>query len=98
VVARYGGEEFVVIMPQTDLRGGMIQGERIRETIGEEPFALSAGPLNVTVSIGVSALDRQSLASPEDIIREADQALYRAKREGKNRVLGPENTECQNNP
>lgn len=98
VVARYGGEEFVVIMPQTDLRGGMIQAQRICEHIGEEPFVLTVGALKATVSIGVSALDHQYLASAEDIIRQADQALYRAKREGKNRVLGPKNTEQENSP
>ncbi len=98
VVARYGGEEFVVLMPQTDLTGGLAQGQRICSAIGGDPFRLSVGPLKVTVSIGVSAHGRPYLASAEDIIREADQALYRAKREGKNRVLGPENTEQEKKP
>ncbi len=93
VVARYGGEEFVVLMPQTDLRGGIAQAERVRERIAATPFAYNTGPLLVTASFGVSALDRQRSYTSEDMIREADQALYQAKRTGKNRVVGPETVE-----
>ncbi len=87
--ARYGGEEFVVIMPQTGVEGAVTQADRIRAMIAEAPFPALPQEQRVTVSLGVGMLDPNEMLTGEDLLRAADQALYRAKRNGKNRVAGP---------
>lgn len=87
LACRTGGEEFVVVLPGADLGVAERVGERIRKSIAAKPFLLGPGShLTVTASLGVS-----SLASGEDTVEElfkrADRALYRAKREGRNRVV-----------
>lgn len=89
ICARYGGEEFVVIMPQTSLEGAMAQAERIRNTIGGTAFPALPEDKRVTVSLGMGVLDPNEMLAGEDLLRAADQALYVAKRGGKNRVVGP---------
>jgi diguanylate cyclase (GGDEF)-like protein len=86
IVARYGGEEFVVIMPQTTREGAMAQAERLRVEVANEPFGGTGTHLTVTISVGVSTLDRDTELDSEAIILKADRALYRAKGTGKNRV------------
>ncbi|WP_439576169.1 PleD family two-component system response regulator [Phreatobacter sp.] len=88
LACRLGGEEFVVVMPDTDAGVASIVAERIRSRVAGEPFAVQKGEnaLDITVSIGMA----QRL--PEDggadaLFRRADQALYRAKRDGRNRVV-----------
>lgn len=87
VAARYGGEEFVVILPECDRAGGVVRAERLRAQIEDFPFqdgdAQPAG--RVTVSIGVAAYPADAITKQE-LIQAADQALLRAKREGRNRV------------
>ena len=90
LVARYGGEEFVVIMPHTLLEGAMIQAERIRSVIASGPYRGIPEEVRVTVSIGVSVFDHNTMKTSEDLLRIADQAMYKAKRQGKNRVAGPD--------
>ncbi|HXU82585.1 MAG TPA: GGDEF domain-containing protein [Polyangia bacterium] len=87
VVARYGGEEFAAILPHTEPRSAMIWAERVRLLIAGTEVRSEAGALNVTASFGVAgaAPDR---AEPAGLIEEADQALYEAKRLGRNRVVG----------
>ena len=88
VVARYGGEEIVVLVPEATLDEARFVAERIRERIGTVPFALDRNnrTLGVTVSIGVAA--RQAGDSDAGhILKRADLALYRAKEEGRNRVV-----------
>ncbi|HYS49290.1 MAG TPA: diguanylate cyclase, partial [Xanthobacteraceae bacterium] len=88
LACRYGGEEFVIVMPETDMAVAAIVAERIRRRVATEPFAIRGGAaaLDVTISIGLA-----SLAGVEDsaahILKRADQALYRAKRDGRNRVV-----------
>jgi two-component system cell cycle response regulator len=88
LACRYGGEEFVIIMPETDMSVAAVVAERLRRRIAGEPFPIQQGAalLNVTLSIGLA-----TLANPEDtaatILKRADQALYRAKRDGRNRVV-----------
>jgi two-component system cell cycle response regulator len=88
LACRYGGEEFVVVMPETDLAVAAMVAERLRRRIAGEPFAIQQGAANleVTISIGIAAL-----GGGEDnaaaILKRADQALYRAKRDGRNRVV-----------
>jgi len=87
LAARYGGEEFAVILPYTDRRGALVVAERLRARIGSHPFlqGTSAGTARVTVSIGVAVCPSDG-TEPEALIRHADTLLYRAKREGKDRV------------
>jgi two-component system, cell cycle response regulator len=86
--ARFGGEEFVVVMPDTDVGFARSIAERIRERVAEVPFAVADGAqqLDVTVSIGLAWLELGG-DSPEQLIQRADQALYAAKRSGRNRVM-----------
>ncbi len=86
LACRLGGEEFVVAMPDTDSALAMAVGERIRQKIAEEPFQADGGvTLEVTVSIGVSSLESPE-DGPEALLKRADEALYKAKRAGRNRV------------
>ncbi len=85
VVARYGGEEFALILPETPLAGASIIAERVRERIAQARFA--AMDLALTISIGVATYPRPELESRQDLVEAADQALYRAKRSGKNRLV-----------
>jgi two-component system cell cycle response regulator len=87
LACRFGGEEFVVLMPDTDFRQAELIAERVRQSIGDRVFDVGAGrPLSVTVSAGVT-LNESASDSPESLIKRADVALYRAKREGRNRVV-----------
>jgi diguanylate cyclase (GGDEF)-like protein len=86
--ARYGGEELAVILPQTDLNGAELLAERMRAAIADLKIKRSAGDdaLQVTASFGVASLPACA-SDRESLIAEADAALYRAKRAGKNRVM-----------
>ena len=88
LACRLGGEEFVIVMPDTDLAKAYHVAERLRAGIAKRPFALdgAGASLEVTASIGVSSLERTG-DTPESLLRRADQALYRAKRDGRNRVI-----------
>ncbi len=87
LACRLGGEEFVVVMPETDMAVAGLVAERIRRRIAGEPFVIDRGArtIDVTLSIGLAGLN-----GPDDsaakILKRADQALYRAKRDGRNRV------------
>jgi diguanylate cyclase (GGDEF)-like protein len=83
---RYGGEEFVVVLPATDLAGGMVQAERIRQTIAGEGMTASGKLVEVTCSIGVCAWPASRAGDAPVLIHGADEALYEAKRSGRNRV------------
>ncbi|NWH08555.1 MAG: PleD family two-component system response regulator [Alphaproteobacteria bacterium] len=88
LACRYGGEEFVVVMPETDLSFAYMVAERLRQQVADMPFAISVPPgsINITVSIGVTASEGPQ-ETAEALLRRADQALYRAKRDGRNRVI-----------
>ena len=87
VVARYGGEEFVIVLPETGTGGATTFAERIREVIEQHPFLYgSGGELRLTVSVGVAVFPAPGLETVEDFLARADQALYRAKAEGRNLV------------
>jgi two-component system, cell cycle response regulator len=82
LVGRWGGEEFLVILPETSVEGARIVGERLRRSVEQlPPFA--SGPQNVTCSVGMAVFE--SDGSSEAFVERADQALYRAKRGGRNR-------------
>ena len=87
LACRTGGEEFVVVLPATDIATAERVGERIRKMVAAKPF--NAGPgcqLNITASVGISALAGVD-EKVEELLKRADMALYRAKREGRNRVI-----------
>jgi two-component system cell cycle response regulator len=88
VVARFGGEEIVVLMPDTQLEGAHAVAERIRQQIGAVPFSIHRGTraIHVTVSIGVAARKAEDTAA-DALLKRADLALYRAKGEGRDRVV-----------
>ncbi|MBI4047143.1 MAG: PleD family two-component system response regulator [Devosia nanyangense] len=87
LACRFGGEEFVVLMPDTDFRQAQSVAERVRQAVAERPFEAGAQrPLNITVSVGVALNDAEG-DTPELVLKRADIALYRAKREGRNRVI-----------
>src|SRR5580692_1044138 len=83
LACRYGGEEFVVVMPDTDTAFAYTVAERLRKSVEETPFAISRDPgkLKVTISIGI-ADSAGKTDSADALLHRADQALYRAKREG----------------
>ena len=87
MACRLGGEEFVVMMPDTDLAKAYMVGERLRQCIAAAPFQLPGGSqIKITASVGVASLEGLE-DTPDAIIKRADQALYCAKRDGRNRVV-----------
>ncbi|HEV7768380.1 MAG TPA: diguanylate cyclase [Thermoanaerobaculia bacterium] len=86
LVARYGGEEFAVMMPETALDDGIAFAEKIRHLVETTAFDTQAGPLNVTVSLGVASVPQSRIHSAKELIVAADRALYRAKKNGRNQV------------
>ncbi|MDI9348569.1 MAG: GGDEF domain-containing protein [Candidatus Symbiobacter sp.] len=85
LLARYGGEEFVVVMPQTTEREAILVAERLRLKIAEDVIETREGSFKMTVSIGMTEF-YSGEEMLEDAIDRADQALYHAKKTGKNRV------------
>jgi diguanylate cyclase (GGDEF)-like protein len=85
---RYGGEELVALLPHTNLEGACKCADNIRRLIEKEGFFMTReGPKKVTVSIGISSFPDMKANSAEDMVRFSDVALYKAKQEGKNRVI-----------
>jgi two-component system cell cycle response regulator len=88
-IARAGGEEFVIVLPETQLRGASRVAEKLRHGLASHAIPTTAGPLGVTVSIGVTALEtRHELAnmSVAELLRAADQCLYVSKNLGRDRT------------
>lgn len=95
IVGRYGGEEFVVLLPDTTIEGAKILAERLRMNVEEASFNIGkylsskADLIKLTLSIGIATFDvsTTSYKNPADVYEEADIALYKAKQEGRNRVI-----------
>jgi diguanylate cyclase (GGDEF)-like protein len=83
VVSRYGGDEFAVLLVETSKAGARLYADRIREVVAKYPF--SHGKV-ITASFGVASLPDDEAGTAEDLFRAADEALYTAKRAGKNQV------------
>lgn len=86
VLARYGGEEFAVICRGIALLNAGVLGERLRARVEQENFDYQGTRLPVTISVGVAALPEANVATASELVRDADSALYEAKRSGRNRV------------
>jgi diguanylate cyclase (GGDEF)-like protein len=83
VICRYGGDEFAVLLVETSKAGARLYADRIRQVLATYPFANGR---RVTASFGIAALPEDVAPAADDLIRAADEALYAAKRAGKNRV------------
>jgi diguanylate cyclase (GGDEF)-like protein len=86
LVARYGGEEFVALLPHSTQKQAMLVAEKIRLAIAEAVVE-EMGAQRLTISIGVASRKELGVAHPHDLIRKADEAMYRAKDGGRNRVV-----------
>lgn len=93
-LARYGGEEFFIVLPETDLEGALKAAERFRVTISETPVLTDAGTIEITASFGAASVNFEKSQgivgqrTGECLIAAADECLYRAKEEGRNRTFG----------
>jgi diguanylate cyclase (GGDEF)-like protein len=91
LAARYGGEEFGVILPGVAAREALLYAERLRRNVWRQSIAHDRAPVGscISLSAGVASLELTAHATAEDLLKAADQALYRAKSEGRNRVALP---------
>jgi two-component system, cell cycle response regulator len=85
-VGRYGGEEFLIVLPGSDGLGGLTVAERIRESFSGKPVHTSAGPVMITLSLGVAAEGGEAASDGSALLRAAGTALKRAQQTGRNRV------------
>ncbi len=98
IASRYGGEEFVLVLPGTPLAGGQIVAERLRKAVHALRFPIPMDRIKVTVSAGLATFPTKRIADFDTLFRYADEALYRAKKNGRNRVeimLGNMNSELK---
>lgn len=91
MAGRYGGEEFVLLLPETGRKGALFVAEKVRRTVEEFDFSPRdedelPGPQHLTISIGAATFPESNVETTERLIEAADQALYRAKENGRNRV------------
>jgi diguanylate cyclase (GGDEF)-like protein len=84
--SRYGGDEFAVVLPETTLEGAITIAERIRTLVADTPFQYEDHTFSVTVSLGVATTSGEEGLNPAELLRRADERLYQAKHDGRNRV------------
>ncbi|MEW6990924.1 GGDEF domain-containing protein [Colwelliaceae bacterium 6441] len=84
-LARYGGEEFIIILPNCDITGGIETAKRIQHSLAEHGISKDNQKIEMTVSIGISMFNKQH-KNFEQLINDADQAMYQAKQNGRNRI------------
>ena len=90
VVSRYGGDEFVVLLVETSKAGARLYADRIRQVVSTYPFSHGK---RITASFGIASLPDEEAQTSEDLVRAADDALYAAKRAGKNQVATTDSPE-----
>jgi two-component system cell cycle response regulator len=92
-ISRYGGEEFLIVLPETGIKAALFVAEKMCAILSDVPFVTRAGDVSVTASFGVGATGPTGpdiALKVEGLIKAADQSLYRAKQEGRNRYFGIE--------
>ena len=97
ILARYGGEEFILALPHTEIEGGKIVAESIRDTVKRHVFCKDKTGLQLTVSIGISTIQKHHQV-PADLIEDADIVLYKAKENGRDQVISSVDTEKTPSP
>ena len=85
--ARYGGEEFAIVLPETTREGAVTLSERLRQVVASQAFRYEDHAYQVTISLGVATTSGDESMTPSTLIRMADEKLYLAKHEGRNRVV-----------
>jgi two-component system, cell cycle response regulator len=98
LAARYGGEEFAVMLPETHLDDAVAFAEKLRSITEATPVATQAGPLHLTISLGVASVPHSRVHSAKGLVVTADKALYRAKRNGRNQVQAERREEGLDRP
>jgi diguanylate cyclase (GGDEF)-like protein len=88
ILARYSSEEFIALLPETDLEQAKIIAERMRELVENTIMEFEGVTFSITMSIGVAAIDAENNLSLDGILDRVEKALYRAKRSGRNLVIG----------
>jgi diguanylate cyclase (GGDEF)-like protein len=86
IVARYGGEEFILMLPETTVEHALLVAEQLRAAVAADGLDTPAGRATCTISAGVAGIGAAN-QTLEQLIRQADQALYAAKAQGRNRVM-----------
>jgi len=86
VVARYGGEEFLLVLPNTHFAGALTVADRVWRTVGQKSIQVGDRRQRVTVSVGVSLFPSRDIKSKDQLLKAADEALYRAKQDGRDRI------------
>jgi diguanylate cyclase (GGDEF)-like protein len=86
-VARFGGDEFVIVLPDTGWQGALTFAERVRRRVDDFSFGPPGAPMTITISVGVALARGTDTISPEELLKEADRSLYKAKEQGRNRVF-----------
>jgi diguanylate cyclase (GGDEF)-like protein len=86
VVARYGGEEFLLVLPNTHFAGALTVADRVWRAVGHKPIPVGERRHKVTVSVGVSLYPSRDIKSKDQLLKSADEALYRAKGDGRDRI------------
>jgi len=87
MAGRWGGEEFLVVLPDTDVQGGLMLAEQLRRTVEQARFEATDGrTMQFTISIGLHTLQAAAAESIDDMVAAADKAMYLAKQNGRNRV------------
>lgn len=86
IVGRYGGEEFAAVLPEADGEEACRISERIRQTVEKNSFDIGTEKINITLSIGIHSIDYADPISCGDVIKKTDDALYKAKQNGRNRM------------
>ena len=84
---RYGGEEFLAVLPGASRQDAALTAERLRRMVEEAVIRDGIQEIHVTVSVGVTAFPNPGVQSEQDLVRQSDEALYRAKESGRNRVV-----------